>query len=435
MKLELDTDQNNYIKQLTHMPQALILGPVGIGKTVVALTAATKFPVLVVAPYYVALNGWSDEIKKWPHLENLKASVVMGPVEERAVALYSNADVYIINYENLPWLADQHLPVFGTVIMDEITWLKETSGAWHKSMRTIRAEYRWGITATPISTTLLDLFGQVRVLGARSLGRNLVAYKQKYFRARGTRHCELCFGAEEEIYEAIKPICLRLPHTVYKEKEVRNVYKYVNLPKHAWEVYSQAKEDLAIELQDRSVDIETPAILTGKLMQIASGAVYLSDGEEKESRYIHAAKMKALWEIVKSLQDEPAVITYTYRHEADRIKKMFPEAKMLTGVKGVEATRLITRFNKGKIPLLLLHPESSGEGINIQHGCHNIIYFSGVWSQKVRTQTTGRLARRGQKYTVNAHHIVVLNTVEERQRDICEGRIELNREVLEAMTI
>ena len=416
-----------YIK--THPVAAILLG-CGLGKTSIALTAIDDMlhdsfevrKVLIVAPIRVAKVSWPDEIQKWDHLTDLKYAVAVGTQEERIAALQADADIYIINRENLSWLIDESgLPFdFDMCVLDELSSFKNWQSKRFKSFMKVRPKLKRviGLTGTPSSNGLMDLFAEFRCLDmGERLGRFIGQYRNSYFkpdRCNGNivYSYKLLPGAEEEIYHKISDITISMKSTdLLQMPELVNSEYTVTLDEKEKEKYELLKKDLILPLTEGSeITAANAAALSGKLVQMANGAVYADDGEVIS---IHDKKLDALEDIIESANGIPVLVAYWYKHDLERISKRLQKLKINYSCISTNAS--IRDWNDGKIAVCLIHPASAGHGLNLQQGGNIIVWFGLTWSLELYIQTVDRLFRQGQRAeTVSVIHIVTKGTIDER---------------------
>ena len=412
----------------THPVSAILLG-CGLGKTSIALTAIDDMlhdsfeirKVLVVAPIRVCTNSWPDEIRKWDHLSDIRFSVAVGTREERLAALKADADVFIINRENLPWLVEQSgLPFdYDMCVLDELSSFKNWQSKRFRAFMKVRPKLKRvvGMTGTPSSNGLMDLFAEYRCLDmGERLGRFIGRYREAFF-APDRRNGNIIYsykplpGAEDEIYSRIGDITLSMRYTDYLDMpDLVTTEHTVTLDESEREKYDAMKSDLLLRLPDGEVTAANAAALSGKLSQMANGAVYADDGSVT---VIHDRKLDALEDIIEAANGSPVLIAYWYKHDLQRISERLrslhiPFARL-------DKPEDIRRWNSGEYPVMLIHPASAGHGLNLQHGGSTIVWFSIPWSLELYTQTVDRLFRQGQKAeTVSVIHIVAKGTIDGR---------------------
>lgn len=416
---EYQTYATNFI--LEH-PVAAVLLEMGLGKSVITLTAIYELmlnrfevqKVLVIAPLRVARDTWPAEIEKWEHLAGLTYSVAIGTESERLAALKRPAHLYLINRENVDWLITKSgIPFdFDMVVIDELSSFKSHAAKRFKSLLKVRPTVKRmvGLTGTPSSNGLMDLWAEFRILDmGQRLGRYITHYRNNFF-VPDKRNQQMIFsykpraGAEDAIYRLISDITismksadfLKMPECIINEVPV-------TLSEKEWSVYQALKEDMVVDLKDEEIDAVNAAALSGKLLQMANGAVY---NEEKEVIHIHDRKLDALEDLIEGANGKPVLVAYWYNHDLQRIKKRF-------SVREIKTSQDIKDWNNGDIPVAVIHPASAGHGLNIQFGGSTIIWFGLTWSLELYQQTNARLWRQGQQSTVVIHHIITKDTIDE----------------------
>lgn len=416
---EYQTYATNFI--LEH-PVAAVLLEMGLGKSVITLTAIYELmlnrfevqKVLVIAPLRVARDTWPAEIEKWEHLTGLTYSVAIGTESERLAALKRPAHLYLINRENVDWLITKSgIPFdFDMVVIDELSSFKSHAAKRFKSLLKVRPTVKRmvGLTGTPSSNGLMDLWAEFRILDmGQRLGRYITHYRNNFF-VPDKRNQQMIFsykpraGAEDAIYRLISDITismksadfLKMPECIINEVPV-------TLSEKEWSVYQALKEDMVVDLKDEEIDAVNAAALSGKLLQMANGAVY---NEEKEVIHIHDRKLDALEDLIEGANGKPVLVAYWYNHNLQRIKERF-------SVREIKTSQDIKDWNNGDIPVAVIHPASAGHGLNIQFGGSTIIWFGLTWSLELYQQTNARLWRQGQNDTVVIHHIIAKDTIDE----------------------
>lgn len=390
--------------------------------------------VLVIAPLRVARDTWPSEIKKWDHLNGLTYSVAVGSASERKAALMKTADLYIINRENVDWLVTKSgLPFdYDMIVIDELSSFKSWQAKRFKSLLKVRPCVKRivGLTGTPSSNGLMDLWAQFRLLDlGQRLGRYITRYREAFF-VPDKRNGQVIFsykprkGAEEEIYKRISDITismkscdyLKLPDCVINEVPV-----FMDDKEMA--VYDTFREDMVAQIKGEEIDAANAAVLSGKLLQMANGAVY---DENKNVHPIHDRKLDALEDLIEGANGKPVLIAYWYQHDAERIKARFP-------VREIKTSKDIEEWNEGKIPAAIIHPASAGHGLNLQAGGSTLIWFSLTWSLELYQQTNARLHRQGQKDTVIIHHIIAKGTIDEDVMSALRKKEKTQRALIDAV--
>lgn len=404
-------------------PAAGLLLDLGLGKTSIALTAAEqlmydRFEVsktLVIAPLRVAEDTWSRESAKWDHLHGLRVVRVLGTEAERRAALAQDADIYCINRENTAWLVKQYGLAwpFDAVVVDELSSFRNPSSRRFKALRKVRPliKYIWGLTGTPRPRSLLDLWAEIYLLDqGERLGKTFTEYKQRYF-VPGRRNGYVIYewlprpGAEDEIYSRISDICISMKARDYLKMPDRvDVVRPVVLSPQARARYEQMEREAILPLDGEIIDAGSAAAVNAKLLQIAGGAVYDVDHKAHE---LHSDKLEVLAEIMEEANGEPVLVAYNFQHERERILAAFPQAVPL------ENSDTIAAWNRGEIPMLLVHPASAGHGLNLQDGGHIVVWYGPTYDLEHWDQLIGRLYRQGQKDTVTIICLVAEGTVDE----------------------
>ncbi|MGJ1006924.1 DEAD/DEAH box helicase [Enterococcus gallinarum] len=442
MKCELHPYQEYSKNFILDNPYCALLLDMGLGKTLSSLTAIEELlntfetieNVLVIAPLSVAEKTWTDEIEKWDHLNHLTFSKILGSQKQRLDALNKKADVYLINRENVEWLVNhyQRRWPFKTVIIDELSSFKSSSAKRFKALRKVRPmmERVIGLTGTPSPNGLLDLWPQIYLLDqGERLGKTITQYRNRYFiPAQKNGHIvyswQLIPGAEEEIYKKISDICVSMKAKDYLNlpQRINNVVE-VELSVKNRKRYKELEREYVLELEESDVVASNAATLSNKLLQLANGAIYdeFSNGWE-----IHQEKLNALERIVEEAQGQPILVFYQYKHDLDRLLTRFKQAKKIDVSDGD-----IKKWNEGKLPLLLAHPQSAGHGLNLQQGGHIIVWFGLTWSLEYYQQANARLDRQGQKQPVIVHHLVAKDTIDEQVISALQNK-EVGQEALMA---
>lgn len=415
-----------YIK--TH-PVAAVLLDMGLGKTSITLTAIADLlfdsfevrKVLVVAPLRVAKATWPEEIEKWEHLQDLTYSVAVGGTKERTDALKRKADIYIINRECLPWLVEKSgIPFdFDMLVIDELSSFKSWQSKRFKALMKVRPKVRRivGLTGTPSANGLMDLFAEFRVLDmGERLGRFIGQYRNTYFKP-DKRNGQVIFSykplpeAEQQIYDKISDITISMRAADYLQMPKLVTGKIeVSLSAKEQKKYERLKRELVLELKDGEVTAANAASLTGKLSQMANGAVYGDDGSVLE---LHRQKLDALEDVLEAANGKPVLVAYWYKHDLARIKELLE--KTGTSYAEISDADAIAAWNRKEIAVGLIHPAAAGHGLNLQQGGSHLVWFGLTWSLELYQQTNARLYRQGQNSeTVIIRHIVTRNTIDEQ---------------------
>ena len=377
--------------------------------------------ILVIAPLRVARDTWPAEVDKWDHLQKLICSVAVGTEAERRAALEQPADVYIINRENVQWLIEEsRLPFnYDTLVVDELSSFKNYQAKRFRSLMKVRPLVKRivGLTGTPSSNGLMDLWTEFRLLdmGAR-LGRFISHYRLDYFQP-DKRNGQVIFsykpqpGAEQRIYDKISDITISMRSCDYliMPELVSSEYA-VHLSDEERQRYCEMKSDLVLQLPDEEVTAANAAALTGKLCQMANGAIYTNEGGTIP---IHDRKLDALEDLVEAACGKPILVAYWFKHDLARITQRLQ--KLQVPFSKLDSTDSIRRWNTGELPVALIHPASAGHGLNLQEGGSCLVWFGLTWSLELYQQTNARLWRQGQSsQTVVVQHIVAKGTIDER---------------------
>ena len=394
----------------------------GLGKSVITLSAIFDLcldsflvcKVLVIAPLRVARDTWPSEIKKWEHLKGLSYSVAIGTEKERIDALMTRSTMYIINRENVDWLVNKSgIPFdFDMVVIDELSSFKSYGAKRFKSLLKVRPSVNRivGLTGTPSSNGLMDLWAEFRILDlGQRLGRYITHYRNTYF-TPDKRNAQVIFsykalpGAEDKIYKQISDITISMKSIDYLKMPECIVNEVsVSLNEKEWNIYSKFKDEMVTKLGDEEIDAVNAAVLSGKLLQMANGAVYDS---ENKTHIIHDKKLDALEDLIEGANGKPVLVAYWFKHDLERIKNRF-------SVRQIKASKDIEDWNDGNIPIAVIHPASAGHGLNLQSGGSTLIWFGLTWSLELYQQTNARLYRQGQNETVIIHHILTKGTIDE----------------------
>ncbi len=413
----------------------------GLGKTVITLTALWQLTldsfdvsrVLVIAPKRVAEDTWPKELAKWEHLTGLTSSLVLGSAAERKAALQRKAFLYIINRENVAWLVKNHYWDFDMVVIDELSSFKSNKAERFKAMKKVRPMVTRivGLTGTPAPNTLLDLWPQMYLMDmGQRLGRFIGGFRDRFF-LPDKRNREIVYsykpreGAEDAIYALISDICISMKAADYLDmpERIDNRIEVSMSPKER-KLYDDFQKEMVLSIGDEELDAANAAALSNKLLQMANGAVY---GEDKKVIPIHDRKLDALEDLVEAANGKPLLVAYWYKHDLQRIKARFKNARCIDTAKDIDD------WNAGQIPLALIHPASAGHGLNLQDGGCTIVWFGLTWSLELYQQLNARLWRQGQKHTVVIHHIVTKGTHDEDVMRALENKDTRQSALIEAV--
>ena len=420
---DLHEYQNYCVEYLKTHPEAMLFLSMGLGKSVTALTAILDLmfdsfdvgKVLVIAPLRVAKTVWPEERDTWEHANFLKMSVIVGSAKQREAAMRVPADIYVINRENVKWLVDylekRRIPwPFDMVVIDELSSFKNHQSQRWKALRKVRPQIKRlvGLTGTPASNGLMDLWAETFLVdkGAR-LGRFITRYREAYFKPAGMNpyngvvyNYEPLPGAEEAIYSKISDITVSMKALDYLDMpEQVLVNHFVDMEPNERKLYDDMKNE--------EIDAANAAVLSGKLLQMANGAIY---NDERQMRIIHNRKLEMLGDLIEQANGQNVLVAYWYQHDYERIQEYLTDLGYKP--RDLKSDQDIADWNAGKIQVGLISPASAGHGLNIQKGGHILIWFSLVWSLEMYQQTNARLWRQGQKEVVTIHHIVTRDTVD-----------------------
>lgn len=415
------------ISRLLSDPALGLLLDMGLGKTVITLTAINELQynrfqvgrVLIVAPKKVAEATWQKEASKWDHLHHLRFSSVLGSAAKRIQALHSPADIWVVNRENVPWLVEYYRNAwpFDMVVLDESSSFKNHKAKRFKALTWVRHSIHRivELTGTPAPNGLLDLWAQIYLLDeGQRLGKKITHFRERYFDP-DQRGRDMVYsyapkpGADNAIRQLIGDICvsmkaedyINLPDCTYNDVPVV-------LDSRAKAAYERLEKDTLLQVAESTIDAGSAAVLTGKLLQLCNGAVYDDAGQMVE---IHQCKLEAFLEVIESLQGQPVLVFYNFRHDLERLEAVLAGAglrvRRLTGA-AEEAD-----WNSRKIDVLLAHPASCAYGLNLQAGGNHVIWFGLNWSLELYQQANKRLHRQGQTEKVIIHHLVVQGGVDE----------------------
>lgn len=416
--------QRQGVQWILDRPACALFWGMGCGKTLTTLTAIDELiydrlevhQVLVIAPLRVAQDTWAKEAAKWPHLRHLRVARVLGPLEARLAALQQEADIFVINRENVPWLCEtlSGWP-FDMIVIDELSSFKSAQAKRFKALRRVLGRVRRivGLTGTPAPNGLIDLWPQIYLLDrGERLGRTVTTFRDRYFapdRANGhiIYSYRLLPGAAEAIQSKIADVCMSLRKEDYLSLPGQ-IYESIELtpPPALLKRYKQFERDKVMEALDEDGEIVAlnAASLTGKLLQFANGAIY---DAERGVHVLHDLKLDALEELIEEAAGEPVLVFYAFQHDRDRIITRLPCRELST-----EAD--IDAWNRREIPVAIAHPASVGHGLNLQEGGHIIIWFGLTWSLELYQQANERLNRPGQTNVCRIYHLILKGTHDER---------------------
>lgn len=422
-------EYQNYSKDyIIGHPSCGLFLDMGLGKTSIALTAIDELMyehmslkrVLIIAPPKVAQDTWPEEINKWEHLKNLRLSMCLGNEKKRVEGLLADADVYVVSNSVVDWLIDfikKNRLFFGMLVIDELSAFKSTKSNRFRSLKKIRPFFKRvvGLTGTPVPNGLIDLWPQIYLLDqGERLGKTVTNYRSRYFyplKYNGHIVYEygLQEGAEDKIYQAVSDITVSMKNTDYLNmpERIDNIVK-VRMSPQERRLYDTLKREYCLELEGKDILADNAAVLSGKLLQMASGAIYDVDSNVIE---IHSRKLLALDGIIEEANGKKLLLVYQYKHSLKRIYERYGKKLDIREYKCPNDKK---DWNNGKIDILLIHPKACKYGLNLQHGGSTMLWYDLTWSLDDYLQTNARLWRQGQKDTVIIHHLACEGTIDEK---------------------
>lgn len=443
----LHLDQlHDYQKKLIEMsltrPHMGLLMDMGLGKTVTALTIASKNegPTLVIGPKAVIKNVWKQEAESWEHLKHLTFAVILGAQKERLSALKMNCNVYLINCENVSWLFEQSsLPKWKNLIIDESSRFKNPSSKRWKTLKGKLSdfEHRYILTGTPTPKSYLDLWCQIGILDqGQRLGKSMTTFKTSYFdpdqmdrRTKMVWSWKLKPQAKEKIDAQIADICISLKAEDYlKMPERTDVVHTIQWEPSAVATYKQMKKDMVASVDDEVLTASSAGVLTGKLLQLTSGEIY---NEDEGTTFIHDSKIDFLEDV---LAETPTLVFYNFKHSLKRLKTRFPDAIVLNA----DDTTTIENWRAGRVPVLLCHPKSVGIGLNLQCNVGDtaqIVWFDLPWSSEDYLQANARVFRQGQTKPVIIHHLAMDKSIDNQVLSVLKGKITIQDALMNALKL
>lgn len=445
--------QNFCISKIVARPAVGLFLACGLGKTVITLTAlqdmlsiyGTVAKPLIIAPKRVAVTTWTTEREKWEHLKNLSISLISGTPVQRIKALQTKTDIYVMGRDNVKWLVD-YLGKdwdFDTVVIDESSSFKNSQSQRFKALKKVRGKIKRlvELTGTPASNGLEDLWAQMYLLDmGQRLGRTLSAYRQQYF-VPGRRNRNIIYeyipkeGSLEAIKDKISDICIsltvddclqagvNLPDMIVKDIPVL-------LSKGTKQTYNKLEKKMLLEVDGGTITAQNAAVLTGKLLQLCNGAMYV-ESPDREFIEIHDDKISALLELLEQLEGENVLVFYNYAHDMERLLAALKDSSRI--VKMLDGADTIEEWNAGKIDVLLAQPASCGYGLNLQQGGRYIIWFGLPWSLEEYEQANARLHRQGQKDTVIVYRLAVQGGMDESVLKALDNKDKTQTALIEAL--
>jgi len=439
---QLHPYQQRSVEHVMDNKQSLLFLDPGLGKTAITLTAITQlmhdsfevYGVLIVAPLRVCQSVWRQEAAKWEQSRHLTFSSITGTPEERIRGLMKRANIYLINYDNLQWLQEQveyrflkkgKYPPWNMIVFDEVSKLKNTrtrQGTTRgKAALKLRqyTPFSVGLTGTPASNGLQDLFGQALVIDwGERLGTSYSSFKSTYFYQadyKGYRWVPF-ERSSDQIAEKLADITLNLKAEDYLSMPdmITNDVQ-LHLPTEYRDVYDRIETEMRVELESGGeVEIFNQASLSNRCLQYAGGGIYKQPGLP-EWEHIHDVKLDALEDIVEESAGKPILVLYGFQHEARRIQKRFKGSLWISSkTSETDFNQAITDWNTGKLTMIVGHPASMGHGIDrLQASCHTIVWFGLPWSLELYDQSNKRIHRQGQQHPVVCHRLMMHDTVDD----------------------
>jgi SNF2 family DNA or RNA helicase len=434
--------QQDIIQQASNIPCLGLLLPPGLGKTATTLTIIAeqcKGRTLIIAPKKVAESVWSEEIVKWEHTKHLRVSKILGNPKERVEAVQKDADVYIINLENVVWLTELKIPMtkFDNLVIDESSRFKDSSTKRFKAIKPFLKTFKRRIilTGTPTPQGYQDLWSQVAILDlGQRLETSLTKFRDKYMMPiERNRHTGVIYKwgiipkADEVINDKIKDICFSLKAEDYLTlPEVTKIYHNVQVGEVTRRSYDKLRKDMVLEIEADTITAVTAAALSNKLLQFTSGSLYLEDGSWLKQ---HDAKLDYLEDLID--ENIPTLVFYHYKSSLAGLQAKFPHARLLDS-----NPQTIEDWRQGKIKMLLAHPQSGGIGINLQCNVADtaqMVWYDLPWSSENYIQANARVHRQGQEKPVIIHHLVMYHSIDNHVIDVLEGKINIQNAVLNAL--
>lgn len=385
----------------------------GLGKTVISLTVAQKlvekynFKVLIIAPLLVANNVWHEEIQRWQHLQHLTYSIVTGDEKKRVNSLNKDVDIYITNRDNVSWLYKKKYIKWDLIIIDESASFKNTKAKRFKDLVKFKYQNMIQLTGTPAPSGLIDIWSQIFLLdhGLR-LGKNIYYYLNKYFISDYYGYNWKCISSED-IYKTVKDITMVMKSEDYLElPDLISINTKVELSNIDFKNYRQLERDYITKINETTITTINAAALSNKLFQYCNGAVY---DEHKNIIEIHKVKIEALKNIIENNPNDNIIVAYNFKSDLQRLQTEFKDAVVMD-----KEGKNAVLWNKNKIKILLCHPASAGEGLNLQKGGNILVWFSLTWNLKNYQQMNKRLHRQGQLKPVIINHIIVKDCIDEK---------------------
>ena len=439
-RTQLHQYQQEIIEKAKSTPNLGLFLPPGLGKTTTTLTIISEQfegKTLIIAPKRVAETVWDTEVQKWEHLKHLRVSKMIGSSTQRMAGLKAEADIYLINLENVAWLCGlSDKLVFTNLVIDESSRFKDPSTKRFKALKKHLKGFsrRLILTGTPTPQGMQDLWSQVGILDlGQRLETSLTKFRDKYMvpdqmnrHTRVVYNWKLTPGSDKIINNKISDVCLSLNAQDYLQlPTLSNVYHPIVFDPQIRNKYDQLRKDMVVEVKKEKITAPTAAALANKLLQFTSGSVYDEAGEAQE---VHRSKLERLESIMEE-SSSPTLVFYHFKHSLQRIRLLFPEAVVLDD-DNIEAWR------RGEIRMLLAHPQSGGIGLNLQCNVGDTaqtVWFDLPWSSENYIQANARIYRQGQEKPVVIHHLTMAGSIDEHVVKVLEGKINLQDALLEAL--
>ena len=433
-------------------PKCGLFAGMGMGKSSTSLaviaalnTIEGEEHTLVMAPKRVATMTWPNEIAEWVDFQHLSHAVITGTAAERRAAMRLDRNIHLVNYENIPWLLQElkNKWPWQRVIADESSKLKSHSAlrfkgstgrpqviedgeivqkaraAMHGLKHVAHLTKRWvNLTGTPAPNGLQDLWSQVFLLdGGQRLGRTITAFRDRWFysvpRPSGAGRDYIARPtAMDEILGLIQDICLTLrPEDYFDLPPLVHNPIWVDLPPDARAFYNTLEREFFAQFAGHNIEAVSGAALANKLLQCANGAVYYDD--QRNWAHVHDAKLEALEDVLEEAAGAPVLIAYFFKHDLERLRRAHPDARVMDN-----NPQTLRDWNAGKIGKLLIHPDSAGHGLSMQHGGNILCFFSQTWKLESYQQVIERIGptrqmQSGYDRPVFVHHLLARRTMDE----------------------
>lgn len=426
--------QKKAVKFLLSHPAGIALLDPGLGKTSITLEAfsflqgeGTAHRALVIAPLRVCYEVWPHEVAKWKNFQHLRVGIAHGKKRQEVLDNIDDYDIIVINPEGLDWLIGGRTPAqfrrlgFDTLVVDELTRFKKSTGKRFKLLKSVLGMFlrRWGLTGTPAPNGLMDLFGQVLIIDeGKTFGRYITHYRRKYFHPLDPNGWKWALqpGAEDEIYEALEPLAIRMAGEDYLDlPELVEIKHVIDLPPKVRKVYTALEDDLIAQWQAGEIVAGNAAAASTKCRQVCNGAVYIDDdiaslvsGKKRTVAELHTLKLDAVAELLEDLQGNPLLMAYEFNHDLDRLYERFKMPHIGKGTSAKQAAQYIRAWNAGELPMLAAHPASAGHGLNLQGAhAHHVGWFGVTWNFEHWDQFIRRVLRQGNDSKRVFNHVFV----------------------------